>query len=47
MKGFDKGVASKVLVAREQDRTRNKEFQLDRLRFIKDWQELIGVPLER
>ncbi len=36
MKGYNKGDINKVLIVREQGRTRSNEFKLDKFRFSKD-----------
>ena len=36
MKGYNKGDINKVLIVREQDRTRSNGFKLDKFRFNKD-----------
>ncbi len=36
MKGYNKGYINKVLILREQGRTRNNGFKIDKIRFNKD-----------
>ncbi len=41
MKGYNKGDVNKVLIVREQGRTRSSVFKLDTFRFNKDKEELV------